>query len=465
MKKLAILPLKYILLLNLFLKLVFFLMIAPWRSDVVSDTILVSDSKGYHELALNILRNHSFAPVKDTADVRSMSAVEASGFIFSRSDTFRTPGYPLFLAAVYWLFGERPWTALLIQILLSLLTVVYVYKLSVLLFNTTQIAGLAALLFVLDIHSAYAANQLLTDTLFTFLFLSSVYFFLKGIYDKVSPFKMPGMGAFLLGLACLTRPIAFLYLIVPLSLLLVLPGKGMPQKIRSAVFSALIFAGIVCCWTSRNYVKYGHWSFSTLQGHSMFLNMCLLKSKIEKQPLDASRTYFQAKADSMGFRATSDVFQQAGIFEKVGIAYLMKHKLEYAKAHLMGAVNMFLSLGNRGMANSFGWSRAKPGYEFAELNPARISKNFNPDNVRETALGILIALLLAIQYLGSFLGLIQLKKERSTGVLLFFLLTILYFASLTGIVGMYRHKIPIVPLLCILAGAGLSSLFRSPKQL
>jgi len=456
--------LRTILLVSLLLKLSVFCLMSPWTVKSEAEKILVSDSRGYQGLALNLLQHGSFAPVRDTVDAHRFSDSGCAGYLFLKSDSYRTPGYPLFLAAVYRLFGIRPYVAILCQILLSLFTLLLVYKISFLLFKEQGAARLAALLFALDIHTAYVSNLLLTDTLFTFFFVLFLYFFLRafnppaeGLGAGNNPEKLSRvvLSAVFLGLACLTRPIVYYYLFVPLGALLFLPQASRIFRIKTAFWAVVVFYLIACSWSYRNYEKYGHFQISTIQGHSLLMsNIVLLDSKISNLSRDSSAANFQRQADRMGFRDAPDVFVQSAIYEKVALGYIKLHKMAYLTMHALGGLNVFISLGNIGMSNNFGWAGEKPQTDFAQVSTDRLKQNFNFSNKRETILGILIFVLLLLQYLGALAGCFALLKSRNYFVLIFFVLTLIYFAGLTGVIGMYRYKVPLVPILCILGGLG-----------
>ncbi len=74
-----------IVLIALAIRLVFFAAVRPWADEILQRAILVLDATGYHRLAVGILESRSF----DTFGA------------------FRTPGYPVFVAGVYSLFGPR----------------------------------------------------------------------------------------------------------------------------------------------------------------------------------------------------------------------------------------------------------------------------------------------------------------------------------------------------------------------
>lgn len=63
------------------IRVVLLLAFQPWDKQVEQGVLLVNDSRGYHDLALQILKNESIQEVGE-----------------GRSEAYRTPGYPLFVA-------------------------------------------------------------------------------------------------------------------------------------------------------------------------------------------------------------------------------------------------------------------------------------------------------------------------------------------------------------------------------
>ncbi len=159
----------------------------------------------------------------------------------------------------------------------------------------------------------------------------------------------------------------------------------------------------------------------------------------------------------MGFRKSTDIFNQSEIYQKIASKYISTHKGIYLLTTLQGSLNMFLSLGNMGMAKTFGWTDNAPKGNFAEITSKRILQNFS-SNTRESLLGVAIMLILILQYLGAFYGIIKLVKARQYMFASLLILTVIYFSAVTGVLGNYRFKLPVIPLLCIAAGYGYSML-------
>src|SRR5260221_3348614 len=88
------------------------------------------------------------------------------------AEFLRTPGYPVFIAAVYRVFGENDNTAvLLVQVLLSALTVFLAYLLAARVWSV-PIGLLAALFVTLDPLQTITSATLLTEVLDALLLLA-----------------------------------------------------------------------------------------------------------------------------------------------------------------------------------------------------------------------------------------------------------------------------------------------------
>ena len=118
-----------IVLLGLSLRLLAFLLVKPWLPEIMNTRILVYDALGYHQLGLEIANSLSF------------------------NSTFRTPGYPMFIAMIYTLFGVKPWAVVLAQTFIDTLTIGVIYFSGSRLFSRNS--GLIASLFYPDRPSSF----------------------------------------------------------------------------------------------------------------------------------------------------------------------------------------------------------------------------------------------------------------------------------------------------------------------
>src|ERR1035441_7503909 len=109
LKRISAIPYVTIVLLGLALRLILFLYISPWNKTVEKEKIVVSDSWQYQTMAENLLNHHTFAPPSDTFHVANYSDYKLTGYLFLHADSYREPGYPLFMAIIYSIFGVKPY--------------------------------------------------------------------------------------------------------------------------------------------------------------------------------------------------------------------------------------------------------------------------------------------------------------------------------------------------------------------
>ncbi len=456
LKKIDSIPLLAIVALNLVLKLGLFCYISPWEKQIETTKILVSDSKGYEQVAENLIYHHSFAPSKDTIKLSAFTESLAPSYLMWYPDGWMMPAYPVFIAAIYSITGIKPYIVIFVQILLSLISVVLVFRICILVFENKRISTIAALLFAIDFHSIYMANEMLTDTLFSLLFLLSIYYFLKGMQNGKLPIFY--IGALFMGLACLTRLLVLIYPVILIVILLVFCKQTIRWKFKAILSYFLVLSIVSGIWSFRNYNQYGRFQLTTHGGWTLlFYYASFTKQKVTHENLDSVRVSFQREADSLGFRKSNNIFDQSEIYKKVASNYIREHKGIYIVTNLKGCINMFLALGNMGMATTFGWNSKIPQESFAEVSVQRVMKNFSI-NIRETLLGILILVVLAIQYFGAIYGIIKLFSNRNFMIVSLILLTVFYFAGVSGVLGTYRFKLPIIPFICIAAGYGYANL-------
>ena len=132
---------------------------------------------------------------------------------------FTGPGYPLFLAGIYNLFGHRYEMVWIIQALIHALTALLVAKTAKLLFNQNEKKNLISLI-AMGLYGFYpdlvqSTAILMSETLYLFFIVSAAYLGLK--LSEQSSLKLNLLFPFTLGLATVVRPIAlalFLFVII-----------------------------------------------------------------------------------------------------------------------------------------------------------------------------------------------------------------------------------------------------------
>jgi 4-amino-4-deoxy-L-arabinose transferase-like glycosyltransferase len=149
------------------IRLIVFLLLRPWDGQVLAESVLVNDASEYHRFALSIIDHFSF-----------------------EGETYRTPGYPFFIAVIYVIFGVKPWLVLFIQIFVDLATIYYVMRIGELLFSR-RVGIIAAAFLAIDPNSIFTTARFLSDGLSVAFLMASMYFYLRGLKrgDAKSFFK------------------------------------------------------------------------------------------------------------------------------------------------------------------------------------------------------------------------------------------------------------------------------------
>jgi 4-amino-4-deoxy-L-arabinose transferase-like glycosyltransferase len=242
-------PLPVILVLSLAAKLLI------WHGVASGEPMrfLGPDSGSYLASARALVETGSFAVSPEHPDV---------------PQTMRTPGYPLFLAAAYRMFGGEAEAAVALQILLSLATIALTWRLGAALWDE-KTANRAAALLALDVVSFSHALLLLSDTLFALCLLCAALAAIRvagGAPGRSGPLALGAA----LAAATLVRPLGY-YLIVPLLAALLAWGRmGLLwprwRIVTTAAWTVLPFALVVGGWQVRNQVRAGDPGFSQIDG-------------------------------------------------------------------------------------------------------------------------------------------------------------------------------------------------------
>ena len=211
-----------LLFVSLIIRLLVYGRFQPWSPAVIQDQILIFDSFGYHNLALCIKNYFSFC-----------------------GDAFRTPGYPAFMALVYSVFGNHPYAVLFIQIFLNLASVALMYKIGQELFSD-KAGFIAAVLFSLDPHHIIFINYLLTETLYTTVFLAGLFYLIRGLKTNQVRYFIVSGGIY--GISTLVRPISQYYIAGILLFLLIRNYKNWKNGLRMAVLLLAAYCMVIAPW-------------------------------------------------------------------------------------------------------------------------------------------------------------------------------------------------------------------------
>ena len=203
---------------------------------------LISDEREYHKLAINLVTRFSYSyDVLPTA--------------------YRPIGYPAFVGAVYLVTGYHPIAVKFLQGLLDVGTGLLLFLL--LTSRSRKAALLATFSWSLFPPAILFANFLMSESVFTFLLLLTIYLLCRPGPKQYTTLLALGI---LYGILTLIKPGAILLALVPLALF---------RKLRLSVpMIGVIGFGLVAVvspWAIRNFVTFGTFSLSSNGGINLLI--------------------------------------------------------------------------------------------------------------------------------------------------------------------------------------------------
>lgn len=442
-----------LLLLCFLTRFLLYVIFKPWQPEMEKQVVLLYDAIGYNNLAVLLLKYHHI-----------------------KQEVLRTPIYPAFIAGIYTVFGVKPYLVLFIQIILSVGTAYFFYRIVEILSNTT-IALIALFIFAIDPTLILYTSFLYSEVLFMFFTLWSLYLLSKGLKEKrYTCFIYSGV---ILGLATLTRP-AGQYLIVVYTLIIILYTIKSNLKIRFSLLIVLFYLLSITPWAMRNYILHDRFKLSsTMEHNALILSSFYTEFQNSKLPKDSIINNFLAEVKAIAPDHLKDEmptnlielnkaqsFQKTEVFAKVANKYLMNHKKEFILAQLRGAINLHINMGTE----QFMLRLHQPTVRWDIRDKvslglfAAAKKFFATKTVVEIVLGLLILLLLAFVYLFTLVGIFYTLKTKNFYILIFCLLNIGYFVALSSIYPTPRFRNPFMPFYIFLASFGIYHLWQELRQ-
>lgn len=428
------------------------------------------DSERYERLAVNILTSKRFS-------------------IDDEPYFLRPPVYPTFIAVLYWLFGFDVRFVVLAQVVISALTTFVVFSLTRKLFSDSATASFGALIFAINPLSIAMCAVMMSETLFVALTSLSLLFF-------VSAFNQPSRNyalaiahsiacGILIGVATLCRSVA-IGLAPVFLLLLFFVRRGSPLKMRfsqSLVLALAIFVTILP-WLSRNRILLGEWLIDSNAHVSLvFFASKVLSERYNMTTSDADRLLLKLASQKFGWQTQigSDVnlhiFCERHPKEALQLASLARQVImsevkQSLQRYLQGCILMwvpFISYSTwlgvlcgkvpevKGAGDGVSATmlklllRLKLGEAFKLAFGERI--------LRYPLVSFLWLMTVAIELLVYVLSLVGLFYTRDDALTFWLAILLLSYFSLTGgVVGHFnlsRLRMPLEPLLCLLASIGL----------
>lgn len=403
------------------------------------------DSGLYEELAINLLEGRGFTNYYDEPEL------------------VRTPGYPLFVAASYFII-KSPAFVVFLQIILLLITGTIIYKITKSLGYNQNASLVSMLAFCLSGVVLVNILFVLSEAFYTFLITLFFYFILK--YHRGGEIKFLLLSGFLISIAALTRPIS-IYFVFILVILLIFFSSDRRRVINHVTVFAILILVILSPWLFRTYNLTGKPIFSTVSDLAIIIYVYPVYGEINGLGYnDAIAGLLTEASEYYNWNRTIDIiFDDDGLaresVEKISqareyaVSYAVSHPLLYLKYHLLGMILTFTP----NSVNEF--SYIIEGVNRYGMNIEILKNLTNLHYIGNYFVHVIFKfyeVLIAIAtYLLAFIGIKHFIRNKKNCFLVSLLLTwVLYNINLTSTYGLDRYSVPLLPLIAVFAGVGFS---------
>ncbi len=386
----------------------------------------------------------------------------------------RTPVYPIFLAVVSKAVSSNPALIALVHIGVSLATLALTFYLTGSIFGVGT--GLVVLFFLAtDLTSAISSNQLLADTLFTFLLTASIVALFEVSGKDTGLVEMAAVGVGV-SLVAFCRPIG-VFLFVPIAVWLGVTrarrrSRWLPHVGVFVVGSLLL----PLMWVVRNYVHTEQLFFSTTASINLYeYRAAWNTARLNGLSLDQVQAEFRQNRDQVRRENGMNDGEIAGWMGSEAIRILAEHPFLTFRQGLEGVVKLYLGISNADI-NKLAPREARPARERTPGSLAAVIRNSVGELIGTegavwiTGVKIWAMFYLALLYLGVLVAIVGLLRGQGPegGVVALLVVVVGYFTLLSmGAESYARFRVPISPGLCVLAGLGWMTLydhFRTLQQ-
>ncbi|MBI4659143.1 MAG: glycosyltransferase family 39 protein [Verrucomicrobia bacterium] len=387
----------------------------------------------------------------------------------------RTPGYPMFIAAIYVLFGDSHVAVMIVQNLVSLASAGVLYLLGRRVFDGRTAAILGAAIHLLSLHRLSLVNSDYAETLSIFFSVTSIYFMVG--YLRKNKLVDLSLASTALGVAILIRPGA-LFLILFFLPFVFLRARSARRSsgswVRYGLLAVFVFAVplaiLVGGWTARNYARAGLTSVSEVGPYSLYYWMAARVLSVDQGiTWYEARVARRARADADGVDKMSANARNT-YWVREGLSVIWHSPLTYAKVQILGMLRF---------AGEGAMSYGPLIYLYGEADRARIteiqkllpsSNKIGNEVTRLTSLVnegfyVVVAakLYIGLWHVLAFLaatGYVLWRLARGgwrDPVLLLLLTYVGYLWLAAGPIGTSRHRLEVEPFICLFAGAGVAT--------
>ncbi|MCP4704789.1 MAG: hypothetical protein GY865_09285 [candidate division Zixibacteria bacterium] len=360
----------------------------------------------------------------------------ADGDILGQEPFFRAPLYIYLLGGLYSIFGGSILIARIFGFIIGILSVYITGQIAFKLFGKIS-AILAALIHAIYPIAIYFESELLVDSLFTFLFELSILCLLKTIETKA--LKWYGLTGLIIGLAALTKP-TILALLPVYIIWIFINTKNLKQSLLHSIILIGSLILIILPVTVRNLIVADDFVLISSSGGINFYigNNASADGSTASMPSPLGHNWqikdinYIAENESNRELKASEI---SNFWFNKSFDWIIDNKIEFFKLYLY---KLGLSFNNLEISNN------RDLNIFFNNNPVL---RLNPIN---------FAFILALVSISIFF--LRINRKWNRQILFVIIMITLYLLLISLFFINARYRLPVIPLLIILASYGLSNL-------
>jgi Dolichyl-phosphate-mannose-protein mannosyltransferase len=368
----------------------------------------------------------------------------------------RTPGYALFLAA---LSVAGPVVVSFAQVILSVLSLVLVWRLARAVFADESIAIVAAWIFAFEPLSVIYSILLLSETLFLAPFLMSLIRLVDFLRGR--SLKALAEAGLWLAAATFVRPVTYyLPIAIAVGLIIVLARNPALRWKAAAVLLISVLPWLVA-WQIRNKVETGFGGFSSIQAANLyFFSAAEVNSRLQHRTLaevqnqlgyNDEQLFLARHAAAAGWNQA----ERAEFMQVEANRVLRAHPWLFLRTHFAGSMRTAF---NPGAAVLLSVLKAPVGdiayAQERDEGPLRAALSIAKEYPAQTILMVALEVALVALYIFAVCGVLS---GGAPGACLWLLLGVwLYFFCVSGgAIAAARLRLPVMPIVCVFAAAGI----------
>jgi 4-amino-4-deoxy-L-arabinose transferase-like glycosyltransferase len=417
-----------------------------------------ADAASWYKPALALLKYGAFVTLDDPTILQ----------------TYRTPLYPIFEAFMLFIGGGNNISIIIGQIVLLWFTGIIAYKIIERIFPGKGIVALALVIF--NPNTLGTSHLIQSDTLYMFMVTTTLCCLI--LYGSRRNFRLSAIVGLLFGLTCLVRPSGqYLMLLLPVIYIII----GLVQKDKQrlvfhfyhGILSTIVALIIVFPWAQHNANAGWGYNLATAEIEVVYFrdNVIYLESILNDSSLNDAEKKIEEKEQDY-ILTYADEWQLMSKQNK-----LLMLSLYYKKQLLTYDYNIILKGFVESWIGFFGAGGAVNLHNILELDGKRSIQLMSSAGERLSRVDAVISTLSELNLTALFIsllsflyvvtlrifgliGLIAMVKNKEYGLSLILTGAVTYFMLISLFVGNSRYRLPIEPVLIVMAVYGFSIVFK-----